>query len=78
MTREFFSSPTFSPLPVNSSQPTNSSQPSSNPKRSYRETIIRSPRPCTPLAKGYNKQAHDAITNLPPSSLPNGCALGNS
>ncbi|VVC98687.1 unnamed protein product [Leptidea sinapis] len=41
-------------------------------------TIIRSPRLRTPLAKGYNKQAHDAIINLPPSSLPNGCALGNS
>ncbi|VVC93422.1 unnamed protein product, partial [Leptidea sinapis] len=26
------------------------------------------------IAKGYNKQAHDAISN----PLPNGCALGNS
>ncbi|XP_069360040.1 uncharacterized protein [Maniola hyperantus] len=75
MTRELFSTPTFSPRPPH---PTNSSRPNVTPKKSYRETIIRSPRPRAPLPKGYNKQAHESIINNPSSSLPNGCALGNS
>ena len=45
------------------------------PYKSYRKTVFQSPRPRAPLAKGYNRQAHQALTANCPSSLPNGCAL---
>lgn len=71
--KEMFSPPTFSP---SSPHKTNSK---SNPSyQSYRQTVFRAPRPRSPLGKGYDVHAHQAITATCPSSTPNGCALNNN
>ncbi|CAH2100585.1 unnamed protein product [Euphydryas editha] len=57
--------------------PTSSTQSPSSPNRSYRKTVTHTPRPRADLGKGYDKQAHQSIVDVSPSTLPNGCALNN-
>lgn len=53
------------------------SPPSPNSPISYRKTVTRSPNTRPPLGKSYDRIAHQNIVRNVPSSLPNGCALGN-
>lgn len=69
--KEMFSLPAYTNATSSPIQP----QPSSS--RTYRQTVFRSPRPRAPLAKGYDRQAHQAIVSNCSSPLPNGCALNN-
>lgn len=50
------------------------SSPSSSPRKSYRETVLLTPRPRPPMGKSYDISAHNNITQTPKSSQPNGCA----
>ncbi|XP_069360898.1 uncharacterized protein [Maniola hyperantus] len=72
MTKEMLSPPAFSPLKT----PSRPSHQTSN--KSYRQTIIRPPRPRAPLARGYDKRAHQNIVADPSSSLPNGSVINNT
>ncbi|XP_047518799.1 uncharacterized protein LOC125058703 [Pieris napi] len=70
ITKEMFTPPAYSLKSTQKAQtPTNAS---------YRQTIYRSPRPQAPLAKGYDRTAHQTIVGESSSSLPNGCALNNN
>lgn len=42
---------------------------------SYKKSVFRSPRPRSPLARGYDRAAHQEIVNTPTSVSPNGCLL---
>lgn len=42
---------------------------------SYRKTVFLKPRSPPQLAKGYDQNAHNNLTNTPPPTLSNGCAL---
>lgn len=46
--------------------------------KSYRKTVFQTPRPRAPLAKGYDRQAHQSIIGNCSPSLSNGCALNQS
>ena len=67
--KEMFSPPVFM-----NSQPQQSRSPVT-PTKSYRKTVFQAPRPRSPMAKGYDRQAHQSIISNCSSSLPNGCAL---
>lgn len=68
--KEMFSSPVN--LYPSLITPTSSPQTSSV---SYKKAVINTPRPKSPLGKGFDKQAHQATIFNEPSSLPNGFAL---
>ncbi|XP_069354525.1 uncharacterized protein [Maniola hyperantus] len=74
MTKQMFAPPTYTPRP----SPKTPSQHNTTSPRSYRETITRSPRPRAPVAKGYDRRAHQNIIGTPPSSVNNGSAINNN
>lgn len=45
---------------------------------SYKKTVALPPRPRPVSGRGYDREAHQAISGSLPSSLPNGCAFINS
>lgn len=53
--------------------------PTSPPKTvSYRKTVFTTPHPRVPLSPSFDRQSYQAIIGQPPSSFPNGSALGGS
>lgn len=57
--------------------PTISQPQTSTPTISHKKTVFTPPRPRVQAGKSYNRQAHQAIVEEVPSSLPNGCAFPN-
>ncbi|XP_069354418.1 uncharacterized protein [Maniola hyperantus] len=47
------------------------------PPKSYRKTVLTTPRHRPPPSKGFDRLAHNSITNIPSSPSSNGCALKN-
>ena len=76
MAKEMFSQPisSFQPISNNKSHIQQTIAPVI-PNKSYRKTVFQTARPRAPLAKGYDRQAHQAVIGNCSSSLPNGCAL---
>lgn len=69
-------SPNSQPLTASSSPHHNSILlNNTSPTTSYKKTTFLSPRPRHSASPGYDRQAHQAISNNPPPSLPNGCAI---
>lgn len=77
--KEMFTPPTYVPSSPNKpNNPKHTSVPNSPSHQSYRETVVRSPRPRVPQPKGYDVKAHQAIVANISSSSSNGCALNNN
>lgn len=75
MAKEMFSQPISSFQPITNSSYNITVLQYSYPIKSYRNTVFESPCPCAFIAKGYDRQAHQAVIGNCSSSLPNGCAL---